>query len=159
MMLTPSAKALGQCELFAGLTEEELGLIAPLCHEEVYNPGETICAEQDAAEKLYILQEGRVEIQTRLRSEAELSGEAVFEEAEPGRVFGWTALVKQQQFTATVRALDRTRVTAIRGSDLKALFDQHARIGFVVMKRLADIISSRRRQTRAELKESASASD
>jgi len=150
-------EALRRCELFTELKDEELGLIAPLCRERVYEAGEIICAEQDGAEELYILQEGRIALYMRLRSTMEPDGEVSVEEAEPGRVFGWTALVKQERFTATVRALDKTHVLAIRGDDLKALFDQHPHIGFVVMKRLADVTSSRLRYTRGQLEQRASA--
>jgi CRP-like cAMP-binding protein len=50
-----------------------------------------------------------------------------------------------------VRALEKVRVIAIKGADLNALFEDNSHIGFVVMKRLADVISSRLRRTRQQL--------
>ncbi|MBC8446692.1 MAG: cyclic nucleotide-binding domain-containing protein [Chloroflexi bacterium] len=150
-------EALRRCELFSELDDEELSLIAPLCHERVYEAGETIFSAQETAEELYILQEGRVALQIRLRSAVERSGDITIEEVEPGHIFGWSSVVKQQRFTATARALERTKVCAIPGSDLNTLFGQHTHIGFVVMKQLADVISSRLRHTREELEKRASA--
>jgi CRP-like cAMP-binding protein len=70
------------------------------------------------------------------------------EEVEPGRIFGWSSLVKQRRFTASARALDEVTVMCIRAEELNDLFDQNSHIGFVVMKQLAEVIASRLRRTR-----------
>ena len=142
------ADALRPCELFAGLDDEELSLIAVLANEEMYEPGELICAEQQRAERLFILCEGRVQVRIRLRSPVEPDSEATIEEVEPGRIFGWSSLVRQRQFTASARALEQVRVLAIEADDLNALFDRNSHLGFVVMKQLAEVIASRLRHTR-----------
>lgn len=146
-----SVEALRCCELFSELNNEELGLFASLCQERVYEAGETIFTAQESAEDLYILQEGRVALQIQLRSAVERSGNVTIEEVEPGHIFGWSSVVKQQRFTATARALEWTKVCAIPAGDLNTLFSQHTHIGFVVMKQLANVISSRLRHTRDEL--------
>jgi len=148
-----SIDALRQCELFADLSDEELGQITQICHEETHEPQEVIFGESEVADKIYILQEGRVAVQMQLRSDLEPNGDVTIEEVTPGRIFGWSALVKQRRFTASVRALERARVIAIKSADLSALFEENAHIGFVVMKRLADVISSRLRRTREQLGE------
>jgi CRP-like cAMP-binding protein len=150
---------LQQCELFAELDDAELRLIAPLCRERAYDEGETIFAAEDQAEELYILREGRVLLQILLRSGTGLSGEVTIKDLEPGNIFGWSSVVKQRRFTATALALQPAKVCAIRASDLNALFDQHTHIGFVVMRQLANVISSRLRHTRAELERKAATAD
>jgi CRP-like cAMP-binding protein len=149
----PSVEALRQCELFSELDDAELELIAPLCRETVYAEGETIFAADEQARELYILWEGRVALQVRLRSGVGLSGEVTLEDLEPGHIFGWSSVVKQQRFTATARALEPVKACAIEAGDLNSLFSEHTHIGFVVMKQLADVISSRLRRTREELAE------
>ncbi len=148
-----SIDALRQCELFVDLKDEELGKIARICREETYEPQTVIIGERDAAEKIYILQEGRVAVQMHLRSDLEPGGDVTIEEITPGRIFGWSALVKQRRFTASVRALEKVRVIAVESAALNVLFEENAHIGFVVMKRLADVISSRLRRTRQQLEE------
>jgi CRP-like cAMP-binding protein len=145
-----SKEALCPCELFAGLTDEELQQVAFIASEEMYEPGTLILAEQEHATRLYILCEGRVQVHVRLESVAEPSGEMTVEEVDPGRVFGWSALVKQQRFTASVRALEPVRVFAISADELNALFERNAHIGFVVMKGLAEVIASRLRRFRQQ---------
>ena len=144
----PSVEALRQCELFSELDDAELELVAPLCRETVYAEGETIFAADEQARDLYILQEGRVALQVRLRSGVGLSGDVTLEDVEPGHIFGWSSVVKQRRFTASARALEPVKVIAIEGDDLNALFDRDAHLGFVVMKQLAEVIASRLRHTR-----------
>jgi len=146
-----TADALRHCELFADLEDAELELIVPLCSERSYAAGETIVSDHDRAEELYFLREGRVALMIQLRSGVERSGDVTLEDLEPGHVFGWSSVVKQHRFTATALALEPVTVCAIEASDLNALFGAHTHIGFVVMKQLAEVISSRLRLTRAEL--------
>jgi CRP-like cAMP-binding protein len=148
-----SIDALKKCELFADLNDEELDKIAQICCEEIHEPQEVIFGECDIAEKIYILQEGRVAVQMHLRSDLEPNGDITIQEVSPGRIFGWSALVRQRRFTASVRALEKVKVIAINSADLNALFEENSHIGFVVMKRLADVISSRLRRTRQQLGE------
>ena len=148
-----SIDALKQCELFADLNDEELDKITQICCEEIHEPQEVIFGECDIAEKIYILQEGRVAVQMHLRSDLEPNGDVTIQEVSPGRIFGWSALVRQRRFTASVRALEKVKVIAINSADLNALFEENSHIGFVVMKRLADVISSRLRRTRQQLGE------
>jgi CRP/FNR family transcriptional regulator len=148
-----SIEALQDCELFGELNDAELGEIAALCREESYPAGAIVFTEAETAEDLYILQEGKVALQIQLRSMAQISGDVTIEEVEPGRVFGWSALVKQRRLTASARCLEDVKVVAVKGWVLNQLFERNAHIGFVVMKRLADVISSRLRISRERLAE------
>ncbi len=140
--------ALRPCELFVGLNDPELQQIAAIAREETYQAEELICAEREVADRLFILQEGRVQVHVRLQSALEPSDEATIEEVEPGRIFGWSSLVKQQRFTASARALEPATVIVIEAANLNALFERDTHLGFVVMKQLAEVIASRLRHTR-----------
>jgi CRP/FNR family cyclic AMP-dependent transcriptional regulator len=141
-------ETLRKCELFPGMSDDELAEIASITVQETYPPGALICAEQEQASRLFILQQGSVQLRIRIRSSLEPSGEATIEEVEPGRIFGWSSLVKQRLFTASARALEPVTVLVIKADDLNALFDRNMHIGFVVMKQLAEVIASRLRHTR-----------
>ena len=141
-------EVLRRCELFGGLSDEELRQVASIAHQESHQPGSLICAERELADRLFVLSAGRVQLQIRLRGPLGPGGEATIEEVEPGRIFGWSSLVKQRRFTASARALDPVRVISIRADDLTSLFDQNPHLGFVVMKQLAEVIASRLQHTR-----------
>jgi CRP-like cAMP-binding protein len=143
-----SADELCPCELLSGLNEDELARIAAITHKQTYMPGDLICIEREQADRLFILCQGRVQLHIQLRSPLEPQGGVTIEEVEPGRIFGWSSLVKQRRFTASARALDSVTVMYIKADDLNALIDDDAHIGFVVMKQLAEVIASRLRKTR-----------
>ena len=136
------------CELFVDLNEEGLEQIAAIATKEIYEAGELICVEREQADRLFILCQGRVQVHIQLRSPLEQDGEMTIEEVEPGRIFGWSSLVRQRRFTASVRALEPVTVLAIKANDLSALFESNAYVGFVIMKQLAEVIASRLRHTR-----------
>jgi CRP/FNR family cyclic AMP-dependent transcriptional regulator len=143
-----SINDLRTCELFPALSDEELGQIAAIAREEEYQVGEVLCSESEIADRLFILKSGKAEVRIRLRSALEASGEATIEEVEPGRIFGWSSLVKQRRFTASARALEPVQAIVVQGSELNALFDRNVHMGFVVMKQLAEVVASRLRHTR-----------
>lgn len=143
-----TADELCPCELLRGLNEDELAQIAAITHKATYSPGDLICIEREEANRLFILCQGRVQLHIQLRSPLEPPGGLTIEEVEPGRIFGWSSLVKQRRFTASARALDPVTVMYIDADDLNVLFDQNAHIGFVVMKQLAEVIASRLQRTR-----------
>jgi CRP/FNR family cyclic AMP-dependent transcriptional regulator len=136
------------CELFVGLDDQDLAEIAAIAYKETYGAGDLICAEQELANQIFILCQGRVQLHIQLRSSLEPDGETTIEEVEPGRIFGWSSLVKQRRFTASARALGPVTVLIINANDLNALFDRRLQLGFVVMKQLAEVIASRLRHTR-----------
>jgi len=148
-------EALRPCELFGGLSDEELAQIAALAGAETYQIGEEICVEHELAERLFILQSGRVQLQIHLRSSWQADSEAAIEEVEPGRIFGWSSMVQQRRFTASARALEPVTVIALDPAELDALFNREPHIGFLVMKQLAEVVASRLRLTRARLEEEA----
>jgi CRP/FNR family transcriptional regulator len=136
------------CELFPTLSDAELEKIAAIACEEESQSGDLISAEREVADRLFILKSGRAQVRVRLRSGLEPDGEATLELVEPGRIFGWSSLVKQRRFTGSAWALSPVVVIVIPGDELLALFDRNTHIGFVVMKHLAEVVASRLQHTR-----------
>jgi CRP/FNR family transcriptional regulator, cyclic AMP receptor protein len=146
-------EALRSCELFTGLSDEALEQIAALAVEEAYQAGQEIFAEQQPADRLFILLCGRVQVHIHLGSSLRPDRELTVDEVEPGRIIGWSSLVRQQRFTASARALEPVTAIVVDAADLNALFDRNAHIGFVVMKQLANVVASRLSHTRQRLEQ------
>jgi CRP-like cAMP-binding protein len=123
-------------EIFIGLNDEELRMIAPLCRGEQLSKDTVIWKEGDIAERVYILQEGRVRINLR--------GKATIDITEPGRILGWSAFVKYNRYyTATALCLEDSRFIRIMSADILALFREKQDMGFKVMDNLAQVIAGR----------------
>ena len=60
-----------------------------------------------------------------------------------GEVFGWAALVPPHQRTATARCVEKASVICVDGKTLMGLLDKNDHMGYVVMKNLSGILSTR----------------
>jgi len=61
----------------------------------------------------------------------------------PGQVFGWASLVGPKRRTVTARCTEPSRVVALAAEDLTAMFAKDHYLGYVVMRKLSDIIARR----------------
>jgi len=138
---------LKRMDVFEGLTEEDLRKIAAIAEERTYDAGQMIFAENDMATKLFLVQEGRVAIQFALGDRRRATVQTVGK----GHLVGWSALVEPYRFTASAVAVVPSRLIAVDGQGLQELFQADCRLGFIIMHRLAVIISERLRDTRLQL--------
>jgi CRP-like cAMP-binding protein len=137
--------------LFSGLSDPLLEKIAALCQEQVHSAGTVLFSEGDPAQWLYILQEGIVII--RIQSAPGGKSIVVQPIEKKSGVFGWSALVEPNTYTAEAVCTTNVKLIAIDGKKLMALLEESPSVGLVVMRRLAAIISSRLRRAWEHLKE------
>ncbi|MFQ5874435.1 MAG: cyclic nucleotide-binding domain-containing protein, partial [Dehalococcoidia bacterium] len=140
--------------IFEGLTEGELGRIAPLCREKVYEAGEVIFQEGEVAKDLCLVVDGKVALEMKLQPwpHAPIRHTTV-DLITRGETFGWSALVEPHILTLSARCLTKTKVIAIDGSELRRLLDTDCHMGYEVMGRLSHVVASRLRDTTAKLME------
>jgi CRP-like cAMP-binding protein len=123
-------------EIFLGLDELELQTIVPICHEETLTKGTVIWKAGDTADRLYILQKGKAQINRR--------GKTIIDITEPGRILGWSAFVKYNKYyTATAQCLEDSLFLRIMAADMLALFRENQALGLKVMDNLAVVIARR----------------
>lgn len=139
---------LKRIEFFTELTDGELEGIQPLCKEQHYRAGDLIFIEDTPADHLYVLKSGRISIDITVGSGKYVSVLTVSHFAEP---FGWSTLVAPFRFTATARCIEDSTVFSIDGKKLMGLIEKDYRMGFLIMRRVAKIISERVRDTRLQL--------
>ncbi len=139
---------LKRIEFFADLTEGELRTIQEICHEENHKAGSLIFTEDTPAEHLYVLKKGKVSIDIKVASGNYLSVLTVSRFAEP---FGWSALAAPFRFSASARCIEDSTIFSIDGKRLMELIERDYRMGFLIMRRIAKVISERVRDTRLQL--------
>ena len=138
------------CDLFQGLETSVLERVRTLVEERSYSARDTVFSEGDAATELYILASGEVELTYTLPNRPEVSMN--IKRIVPGEVFAFSALVQGRRLTAKAEARSDSRVYAIPAENLESLLAEHSDVGYVVMRRLAALIRTRLRDTRAELR-------
>ncbi|MBI5756523.1 MAG: cyclic nucleotide-binding domain-containing protein [Nitrospirae bacterium] len=139
---------LKRIDFFADLTDEELTQVQNTCSEESYHAGGFIFSEDSPANHLYVLKNGKVSIDIKVSGGKYLSVYTVSQFAEP---FGWSAIVEPFLFTASARCVVDSTVFSIDRKLLVKLIERDYRMGFLIMQRVAKIISQRVRETRLQL--------
>ena len=126
---------IGKAEIFTGLTKEELHEIANICHMEEVKKGTVLCQDGAPAEKLYILEDGKITIRFK-------SGFS-FEISVPGQIIGWSALINPHRFKADAICDEDCHLISMRGHELMELVRKYTNIGFVVMDNLSGVVFRR----------------
>lgn len=142
MLLTvEKVLALKSAPVFAALEGEELAALSEIALEREFPPGEIIFEEGQPPHHLYILIEGKVEVFRRVDStERPL---AILGEKE---CFGEMAILDDEPRSASVRAIDPTRVLKIDRESFRELILDRPQIAFAIFK----ILSSRLRHKNLE---------
>jgi CRP/FNR family cyclic AMP-dependent transcriptional regulator len=140
-------EALRKSDLFEGLSDDELAAIAKMAREETYSVGAIIFRENEVAKNLYIVREGRVAILIEIGRGKQTVIDTVCRNAS----FGWSAMVPPYLLTGTAKAMERTRVIALTGQDLRELCRMNCGTCYTIMEKLSTIISDRLKDTRLQL--------
>ncbi|MDR3577135.1 MAG: Crp/Fnr family transcriptional regulator [Anaerolineaceae bacterium] len=141
-------QALENIPWFLDLKGSQLEKVAKIARFQQVSAGEEVFHEGDREDLLYIVLEGQVALETFVPSQGLIRTFT----AEPLDIFGWSSLTPVvRQRLSNARAVIPCRVIAIDGEALKTLCEDDHDIGFIIMRRLANIVASRLLTTRLAL--------
>lgn len=149
MISAPSIEVLKKISLFDGLTDGELVQIAKLCREHSHEAGELCVVEGEKTDYVHFVKRGKVAVEFRI-PHAPYGKSITIDTLKEGEVFAWSALVTGT-LTASVRAVEPTEVLDLDAAELTALCERNFHIGYVIMRNLTSVISSRLTRSRLEL--------
>jgi CRP-like cAMP-binding protein len=135
---------------FQGLRAETLGRIASIAEAIKLSAGAAIFQEGDRASHLYVLGEGGVELTYVIHCRSPITMTIAM--IEPGEVFGWSALARNEIFTGNARAVAESGAYRIPAGGLFPILEDDPAAGYLVMSRLAQIISRRMHDVRTEIR-------
>ncbi len=125
--------------ILAGVAERTLGRIARAARRRSYEEGAVLYEMGDPVGSLYVVAEGRLRFTLGGDSRIEGGGSIIL----PGDILGWAALVADlARRIATVAALEPSELLEIDGRALLAILDEDPRAGYLVMQRLARMITA-----------------
>ena len=142
---------LRQTAFSEGLTEEELKVISPICHEFQFKEGEEIFSEASKGSELYIICKGRIGIEVALLNGVGRRSERL-ELATSGMIVGELALVDGSPRSARAFSYEDTTVLEIKSDDIRKIMEEYPRIGYIVMRNLAVVLTRRLRNTNLRLR-------
>ena len=129
---------LRKATLLKGVSEATLEQIAKLARTQSIDEGEVLYSVGDPARSAYVVVSGRLRFSLGADGRPAASGSII----PAGDILGWAALlVDQPRRIATVVALEPCRLLVIDGKALLRLLADDPRSGFLVMQRLAKMIT------------------
>jgi len=145
-MSSSITEALLQCELFGSLTDEEVKPIVALCRVERYELGETIFAQGDRGNKVYIVKDGQVTIE-RSVDLGDRKAKVRITTLGRGRAFGcWSALLGDaHNLMSSATCSEETEVVSVEGPALRSALQNNLSVGFKVLESLAHMLGDRLR--------------
>lgn len=144
-----SIDALRDCPLFTGLSDTQLSALAELSEGAHLQTGQTIFAQDDPADRLYVLLSGRVAIRFKPHDGETLT----VTEIGRGGVFGWSAALGRRSYTSSAVCLEAGDALGLRGADLRRLCEMQPETGVIILERLAEVIAQRLRSTHEQVVE------
>ena len=140
-------EVLKRSDVFHYLDDDELKIVGEMCTPEVFEAGTVICRQDRESEKLYIIEEGLVSVLLELgpTDKRQIQAASNFE------CFGWSASIPPYRCAATVKALEKTKVLAFNGQELRNLIYTNPSLCAAVAGGVAYVISQRLRAAFTQL--------
>jgi CRP/FNR family cyclic AMP-dependent transcriptional regulator len=142
--VTITVETLRQYEFFDEFTDEELVEIAKLGHGATYAEGEKVLVEGQAAERLFIIDQGKLSLEKRLQlGRGAKTRLATVGYVGSGQTAGWSALVPPHIYTSTAVCVEPTHLIILDGPGLRRLAEQYPHAGHKLMGLIAGLIKER----------------
>jgi len=138
---------LKRLDIFDNLNKQELEAITEIADIRDCPKATVIFTENQEADALFVLLQGNV----ALHFEVGRHEEAIVHSVGAGQAFGWSALIQPYLFTASAKCINNSKLVVIDRYRLRSLLDEDCHMGFVVMEKLAELVSERLKDTRLQL--------
>ncbi len=135
-----------QFKIFEGLTLEELDAVFVISDEVIYRSGDIILEESSygADSDFFVILQGNVKVEiqaSQIQSEGRINKRLAV--LKSGDVFGDMGLLRSKRRSAQVSAYSDLRVRKVNQKKLFQLFVYNPRLGYLIMRNLAAILSDR----------------
>jgi CRP/FNR family cyclic AMP-dependent transcriptional regulator len=143
----PLDELLSRLPFFAGMTEDELDLIAGCGRNVHFAEGETILRQGDPADSFYVIRHGSVAVGNFVPPR----GEIVIEAIHDGEILGWSWLFPPYRAHFDARAMTDVRATQFDGKCLRDKSDADTAFGLDIARRFAQVLMERLQWTSLRL--------
>lgn len=132
---------------FAGLEPSSIQELAGFASYAHYERGKYLFHEGERAAHFYIINEGKVALETF----AGERGAITIETIEAGEVLGWSWLFPPYRWHFGARVVEPTSAIVLDGGGLRAKCEEDHHFGYELTKRVAHIMMQRLQATRLQL--------
>ncbi len=146
----PEFAYLGDCPLFQDLTLDQRACVYALCDFSEFDKGETIFAEGDQSDRLYVVCEGEV----RISLETAGDGEEALAICKPGDSFGELDLLDDAPAERSASAIANSPcgLATLSRSAIAELSAEDPALGYRLARNAIAALGARLRQTNQKLR-------
>jgi len=141
------AKKFERLAFFDGLGDEYMKKIADLAEEIEVPAGTFVFEEGGHADAAYVIEEGAVALELNVSHRAH----HIVMTLHAGELLGWSWLFPPHRWAFSAFALDPTKLIRLDGEKLRALQESDCALGYEMMKRLAQVMTTRLAAARLQL--------
>jgi CRP/FNR family transcriptional regulator len=128
-----TVELLGRVPVFAGLTPDDLALVAEVSHPRRVGAAEVVFREGDESNTCYVIRSGHARA-VREHQDGRQIALATF---GPGDIFGELALFDDERRSASIQTIDAVEALAILGPDMRRLMLRRPQLAVSVAANLA----------------------
>jgi signal transduction histidine kinase len=144
--LSIMAERLSRADLFNQLEEEELLAIARFCTEETCLADEHVLSEGEEANYMFIVERGKLALEKRIQiGRHSTPRNATIGYVVPGKIAGFSTLTQPHIYATSAVTVEPSRVIKIDGESMRAYFQEHPAVGYLIMNNLSALIGERYR--------------
>ncbi len=130
-----SADQLRKVDFLQGLTERELRTVVHFFEEENVGAGVSLCQEGTRAERLYVLERGRISISSKNSRQYDID--------KPGKTVGWSFFVPPFLYTASAATTAPSKLLVIKNRDFYDFIHNDSQMEIKVLSNMTRVIASR----------------
>lgn len=147
MVVSVMAGELTSHSFLKGLSLEQLEALAKIATRAQFKGGEPIFHQREAANRFYLIEQGRVSLDYELPRKRHVQIQTV----GPGEALGWSWLAEPYQWQFSATAIDDVTVSFFHVSDLRKQCEEDPGLGYAIMERIAKVLMERLQATRHKL--------
>jgi len=132
-----------------GMGPEHLKILIDSAMRAEFKAGEIIFREGDPANRFYLIEEGRVELESRKQDRPPVHIQTI----GAGDVLGWSWIFPPYYWNFEAQAVDPTKAIFFYGTRLREKCDEDRGFGYELMKRMSAVMLQRLQATRRQLLE------
>lgn len=133
----------------AGLKPDHLRALKDNAMVMRYQPGEVIFREGDPANRFYLIQQGKVALESKQPENEPI----LIQYISPGDVLGWSWLFPPYYWHFDARAVEPTEAIFFYGARLREQCEEDHDLGYELLKRMSAVVIQRLQTARKQLLE------
>lgn len=130
-----------------GMEPRQIKILAEAAMPVSFEEGQIIFQEGEMANRFYLIQEGKVRLETHAKDGASVT----IQDIGAGDVLGWSWLFPPYYWHFDARAIEPTTAIFFYGTRLREQCESDHDLGYELMKRMAEVVVGRLQMTRLTL--------